>query len=347
MSDKKIKVAIVGASGYTGSELARYLIHHPAVEISMITSESHAGKPFSALHPQFIGQLDIPLVPAKEVAHQALDVVFLALPHGVSMQYVKQWKDLSFKIIDLSGDFRLSTPAVYEKWYKKEHIFPEGFEGAVYGLPELHEKAIRASKLVANPGCYPTTSILALAPLLAEDWVIRESVIVDAKSGITGAGIKPSATSLFSNVNENFKAYGLKSHRHTAEIEEQLGQLGNGEIKLQFTPHLLPVDRGILATAYATPKGPVSQKALTELYQHFYKGKPFIRLREDLPAIKEVRASNFCDIHVTYDERTNRIIIISAIDNLTKGASGQAVHNMNLMLGLPEETGLLSSPIKP
>ena len=347
MSDKKIRVAIVGASGYTGSELARFLIHHPEVEISMITSESHTGKPFSALHPQFIGQLDIPLVSADQVADANPDVVFLALPHGVSMEYVKDWREASFKIVDLSGDFRLSSPEVYQEWYQKEHVFSHGFEKAVYGLPEIHEKAIRESTLVANPGCYPTASILALAPLLKASWIKPESVIIDAKSGITGAGIKPSNTSHFSNVNENFKAYGLKRHRHTAEIEEQLGQLGDCEIRLQFTPHLLPVDRGILATAYATPVQSISQEGLTELYQEFYQNKPFVRLREEPPSIKDVRASNFCDLYPVWDERTNRIIVLSAIDNLVKGAAGQAVHNMNLMSNLPETTGLMNSPIKP
>lgn len=347
MIDKKIKVGIVGASGYTGSELARFLIHHPAVEIAMITSERYAGKPFSTLHPQFLGQLDLTLSAAKEIPSGNLDIVFLALPHGISMQYVQQWKDLPFKMIDLSGDFRLRSPEVYKEWYNKEHSFPEGFEGAVYGLPELHAETIKESKLVANPGCYPTTSILALAPLFATDWIIPESVVIDAKSGITGAGIKATETSHFSNVNENFKAYGLKSHRHTIEIEEQLGKLGKRDIKLQFTPHLLPVDRGILATAYATPKEKIVQEDLIRLYKTFYKDKPFIRLRKDLPSIKDVRASNYCDIHVNYDGRTNRIIIISVLDNLTKGAASQAVQNMNLMSGLSEETGLLFNPIKP
>ena len=347
MTNQKISVAIVGASGYTGSELARFLIHHPDVEITMITSESHAGKAFSALHPQFIGQLDLTLVPAKEVASASLDVVFLALPHGVSMEYVASWKDKNFKIIDLSGDFRLSTPAVYTAWYNKEHIFPSGFEGAVYGLPEIHKNAIQKAELIANPGCYPTAAILALAPLYASEQIITESVIIDAKSGITGAGIKASTTTHFSNVNENFKAYGLKSHRHTIEIEEQLGHLNKGGIKVQFTPHLLPIDRGILATAYATPKGSINQEQLRTTYHDFYHGQPFIRMRDDLPTLKDVRGSNYCDIHVTYDERTNRIIAIATIDNLAKGAASQAIQNMNLMFGFPEISGLMLNPIKP
>ena len=340
-------MAIVGASGYTGSELARFLIHHPNIEIAMITSESHAGKAFSVLHPQFIGQLDLTLVPAKAVESASLDVVFLALPHGVSMEYVASWKEKDFKIIDLSGDFRLSTPEVYTAWYDKAHIHPNGFEDAVYGLPEMHKSAIQKAKLVANPGCYPTAAILAMAPLYASNQIMTESVVIDAKSGITGAGIKASATTHFSSVNENFKAYGLKNHRHTIEIEEQLGHLNKSEIKVQFTPHLLPLDRGILATAYATPKGKTTQEELRGIYKEFYKGQPFVRLRDDLPTLKDVRGSNYCDIHVAYDERTNRIIAIATIDNLAKGAASQAIQNMNLMFGFPETSGLMFNPIKP
>ncbi len=347
MTNKKIRVAIVGASGYTGSELARFLIHHPEVEIAMITSESHAGKPFSVLHPQFSGQLDLPLVPAKDVAASSVDVVFLALPHGVSMKYVASWKDNNFKIIDLSGDFRLSTPEVYTTWYNKEHTFPSGFEGAVYGLPEIHKNAIKNAQLIANPGCYPTAAILALAPLYATDQIFSESVIIDAKSGITGAGIKASGTTHFSNVNENFLAYGLTNHRHTIEIEEQLGHLKQEEINVQFTPHLLPLDRGILATAYATPKGEITQAQLRSIYKDYYNGQPFVRLRDDLPTLKDVRGSNYCDIHVAYDQRTHRIIAIATIDNLAKGAASQAIQNMNLMLGFPETSGLMFNPLKP
>lgn len=347
MTNRKIRVGIVGASGYTGSELARFLIHHPEVEIAVITSESHTGKPFSVLHPQFIGQLDLTLVSAKEIASSSLDVVFLALPHGVSMKYVASWKDQDFKIIDLSGDFRLNNPEVYASWYNKEHTFPAGFEGAVYGLPEIHETDIKKAKLIANPGCYPTAAILALAPLYAGDQIVPESVVIDAKSGITGAGIKASATNHFSNVNENFKAYGLTNHRHTIEIEEQLGHLKQKEIKVQFTPHLLPLDRGILITAYATPRGEITQEQLQSIYKNFYNGRPFVRLREDLPTLKDVRGSNYCDIHVTYDNRTDRIIAIATIDNLAKGAASQAIQNMNLMLGLPETLGLMFNPLKP
>ena len=344
---KKYKIAIVGASGFTGSELSRLLVRHPQVEIKAITSETHTGKPFSELHPQFFGILDIPLVHADQVSNLEVDIIFLALPHRVSMEYVAKWKKLSAKIIDLSGDFRLSTPEVYKDWYQKTHTFPEGFDRAVYGLPELFGGQIAKASLVANPGCYPTASILALAPLFAAGLIEEKDVIIDAKSGLTGAGIKANESTHFSNVNENFKAYGIGVHRHTIEIEEQLSAVGKTKSTVQFTPHLLPVDRGILVTAYAKPKKNLSQQELDDLYRRFYAEKPFVRLRNSPPGIKDVRGSHYCDIFPTWDERTQRVIIISAIDNLLKGASSQAVHNMNLMLGLEESTGLQHIPLRP
>lgn len=349
MRNQKLKVAIVGASGYTGSELAAILLHHPHVEIRMITSETHAGKPFSDLHPQFLTHLDIPLVSADMVDQEAenLDFIFLALPHRVSMDFVKRWNHVPAKIIDFSGDFRLSNPRVYEQWYGKEHSFAAGFNRAIYGLPELHREAIRSATLVANPGCFPTASILSVAPLVLAALVNPETVVVDAKSGITGAGIKASSITHFSNVNENFKAYGIKTHRHTIEIEEQLSALGNVNMAVQFTPHLLPVDRGILATTYATPRGNITQVELEQCFVDFYASHPFVRMRSTSPEIKQVRGSNYCDIYPVYDERTHRVLVFSAIDNLVKGAAGQAVHNMNLMAGLEETTGLLINPLKP
>lgn len=347
MSNQKLKVAIVGASGFTGSELARLLLDHEEVSIEMITSESHVGKPFSELHPQFFDRLDIPLVSADEVEKIKPDVIFLALPHGVSMDFVAKWKDSGAKIIDLSGDFRLSSKEVYEEWYDKKHSFPEGFETAIYGLPELFAEQIKSATLVANPGCYPTASILSMAPLFAKQLVKEKSLIIDAKSGLTGAGIKANATTHFSNVNENFKAYGIAKHRHTIEIEEQLGALTGGQAIVQFTPHLLPVDRGILVTAYAKVNQDMNQEKLTQIYRDFYQNKPFVRLRNQAPGIKDVRGSHFCDVFPVWDERTERVIVISVIDNLLKGAASQAVHNMNLMFGLTESEGLNQVPLKP
>jgi len=342
-----IRTAIVGATGYTGSELVRLLYHHPDVDIQIITSESRKGEQFSDVHPQFSGILEHELQPAQAVLEAELDLVFLALPHGVSMDYVKRYEEASFNIVDLSGDFRLSAPLVYEDWYNKAHTYPAGFDRATYGLPELHRDAIRQSSLVANPGCYPTSAILGLAPLIHADLVVPGQIIVDSKSGITGAGIKAKPTTHYSNVSDNFKAYGLKSHRHTIEIQEQLTGLHATPINVQFTPHLLPVDRGILSTIYTQPKAETSEQELRELYHDFYASHPFVRIRKTPPSLKEVRGSNFCDLFITYDERTNRIITLAAIDNLVKGAAGQAMQNMNLQFELDETRGFVSLPLNP
>lgn len=342
-----IKTAIIGATGYTGSELVRLAQQHPEMDLVMITSESQKGKKFSDIHPQFSGIMDMELVPAEAIKKADIDVAFLALPHGVSMNYVKELYDYPFKIIDLSGDYRLSGPGVYESWYKKPHIHPEGFSKAVYGLPELHRAAITTSKLVANPGCYPTSSILGLAPLIKSDLVIQDQTIIDAKSGITGAGIKAKPTTHFPSVNDNFQSYGIKSHRHTIEIEEQLQGLASSSIGVQFTPHLLPIDRGILATIYARPKGEVTTEALNRVYASFYENHPFVRIRQQAPNLKQVRGTNYCDLFVTYDERTNRIIVVSVIDNLVKGAAGQAIQNLNIMFGIEETAGIAAAALVP
>jgi N-acetyl-gamma-glutamyl-phosphate reductase len=343
----KKSIGIIGATGYTGSELVRILNNHPEVEIKVITSESHQGELFSDIHPHFQCIADHPLVSADAIADYDLDLVFLALPHGVSMDYVKKFREADFKIVDLSGDFRLSAPAVYEEWYGKTHVFPEGFEKVAYGLPELYRESIRKAALVANPGCYPTSAILGTAPLVDTQLIDTSSVIVDSKSGVTGAGIKAKPSTHYSNVSDNFKAYALKSHRHTVEIEEHLSKVGGADATVQFTPHLLPVDRGILSTIYTQPASEVSEAQLFEVYQDYYAEEPFVRLRKSPPSIKEVRGSNFCDIYVTYDERTGRIITVAVIDNLVKGAAGQAVHNMNLMFGMEETAGFLAVPLSP
>jgi N-acetyl-gamma-glutamyl-phosphate reductase len=342
----KKKIGVVGATGYTGSELVRILANHPETEISVITSESRAGEKFSDVHPFFKGIVDQPLHKADKVNELDLDLVFLALPHGVSMEYVKQFAGKGFKIVDFSGDFRLDSARTYEEWYNKPHTFIEGFDTAVYGLPELFYEKIKEADLVANPGCYPTSAILPLAPLLQNKLIEPKGIIIDAKSGITGAGIKASATTRFSNVNDNFRAYGLKNHRHTIEIQGVLDGITAG-VTLQFTPHLLPVDRGILSTNYARPKGATSSAKLKALYQDFYKDKPFVRICDTPPAIKDVRGSNYCNIYADFDERTGNIILISTIDNLVKGAAGQAVQNMNIMLGFKETLGLNQIPVNP
>lgn len=343
----KKKIGIIGATGYTGSELVRILKNHPQVEIEIITSESRAGEKFSDVHPFFAGIVDDELKSINEIENVDIDLAFLALPHGISMEYVKKFSGMDFKIVDLSGDFRLSSPEIYESWYNKKHIFKEGFEKAAYGMPELFFEEIVNADLVANPGCYPTGAILALAPLLKNELVSNSGIIVDAKSGITGAGVKASPTTHYSNVSDNFKAYGIKNHRHTIEIEETLGRMSANNPPIQFTPHLLPVDRGILSTIYMHPKNSMSQNQLKDLYREFYKGKPFIRLCETAPTIKDVRASNYCNLYVDYDERTNNLILVSVIDNLVKGAAGAAVQNMNIMFGFDETEGLHHLPINP
>ena len=344
--DKK-KIGIIGATGYTGSELVRILTNHPDVEISLITSESRAGELLSDVHPFLQGIADQKLMSLNQIDDYELDIVFLALPHGVSMDFVKRFIDRPFKIIDLSGDFRLSSAAVYEEWYKMEHIYPEGIDKAVFGCPELFYDEIKDACLIANPGCFPMSAILGLAPLLSENIVESDPVIVDSKTGVTGAGITAKAVNLYSNVNDNFKAYGLKGHRHTIEMQEVLDRVSGGKTIVQFTPHLLPVDRGILSTIYARPTASIGEDALKETFKNFYSGAPFVRVRKQPPATKDVRGTNYCDIYPTYDERTNMVIVISVIDNLIKGASGVAVQNMNIMFGLAENKGLDQVPLNP
>ena len=343
----KKKIAIIGATGYTGSELVRLLTYHPEVEICTITSESRKGEKFSDVHPQFYGICDLELESINDLGNHKPDIVFLALPHGVSMDFVSKNHEKDFTIIDLSGDFRLNSKAVYEEWYKKDHIFEKGFENAVYGLPELYRDKIKGSKLIANPGCFPTASILPILPLAKENLIATTNIIVDAKTGVTGAGIKASNVTHFPNVNDNFTAYGVTTHRHTIEIQERIGDCSTEEVSLLFTPHLLPVDRGILSTVYLKPKKATSQEAVDALFHKHYDNEPFVRYRTTIPRIKEVRGTNFCDITAKYDSRTHTIIAIGAIDNLVKGAAGQAIQNMNIVLGYKENFGLNQVPLQP
>lgn len=346
MPEKK-KIGIVGATGYTGSELVRILTRHPGVEIAAITSQSRAGEAFSEVHPFLQGIADQRLGTIEQLDEHELDLVFLALPHGVSMDFVQRFADRPFKIIDLSGDFRLGSALDYEKWYQKPHTYPAGLEQAVFGCPELFGPEIAAASLVANPGCFPTSAILGLAPLLAASLIEPGPIIVDSKSGVTGAGVKPGPTNLFSNVNDNFKAYGLKRHRHTIEMQGVLDRWAGQRTLIQFTPHLLPLDRGILTTIYARATEPIAVGALRGRYEGFYADAPFVRLRREAPTLKDVRGSNYCDLYATYDQRTGMVLVISVIDNLLKGAAGQAVQNMNLMFGFEETLGLRHVPLNP
>jgi len=342
----KKKIGIIGATGYTGSELVRILHHHPEVEITAITSESRKGEKFSDVHGFFRNIVDLELSSIKDIGQFDLDLVFLALPHGVSMDFVKDHADASYPIVDLSGDFRLDSPDIYEKWYKKDHVFKDGFEMAGYGIPELFRDEIKDKKIIANPGCFPTGAILGLAPLRAKG-LIEKDIIVDSKTGVTGAGVKAKEVTHFPNANDNFKAYGVKTHRHTIEIEGVMDKLENDKTTVQFTPHLLPVDRGIVSTIYTKPKQGADVSDVMKYYKEFYKDEPFVRLTDAPPALKDIRGTNYCDIYATYDERTNNFITISAIDNLVKGAAGQAVQNMNLIFGWPEITGLDHIPLNP
>jgi N-acetyl-gamma-glutamyl-phosphate reductase len=337
-----IKVGIYGGSGYTGQELMRLLVGHPEAEVVVATSRRFAGAPVAEIYPALSGRTDLAYSnDPPEVMAGLVDFVFLALPHGVSMEIAPVFVRVGRKVVDLSADFRIRDRASYEAWYGKHSaagMLPE----AVYGLPELHREEIRKTRLTANPGCYPTSIILGLAPVLRSGWIDPSSVIADSKSGVSGAGREPLIGSLFCEVDGGFKAYKVGSHRHTPEIEQELGILAGREMKISFTPHLLPVKRGILSTVYAKLEKNVTAEEATDLYREFYRREPFIRICRagQFPNLSSVVGSNFCDIGVTVDKRTGRLIVVSVIDNLIKGASGQAIQNMNLMCGLPEGTGL-------
>jgi len=338
-----LKVAIVGASGYTGLELIRLLHCHPEVVVSCVTSEQSAGKRISEVFPTLRGRCDLVLenLEPVRVAEKA-DIIFTALPHKAAMEVVPTFLKLGKQVIDLSADYRLSDPAVYGEWYEP-HMNPALLKKAVYGLPEIRRSKIKGAKLVANPGCYPTSIILALAPLLKKGLIDPQNIIADSASGVTGAGRSAKVDSLYCEVNEGYKAYGVGGvHRHTPEIEQELSLLAGADLKVTFTPHLVPMDRGILSTVYASALKDVTTAQLHKLYEDFYKGEPFVRVlpQGNLPSTAFVRGSNFCDIAPVVDKRTGRIIIFSAIDNLVKGASGQAVQNMNIVCGFPETMGL-------
>lgn len=344
------RVAIAGASGYTGLELIRILERHPEVSITCVTSEQSAGKPVSAVFPSLRERCDLILEPLDPsiIAGKA-DLVFTALPHQSAMSVVPELLKAGRQVVDLSADYRLHDPAVYRAWYEA-HKNPELLDSAVYGLPELRRNTIKTAGLVANPGCYPTSIILGLMPLLKAGLVDLSSIIADSASGVSGAGRSAKIDSLYCEVNEGFKAYGVGGmHRHTPEIEQELSGLAGQNVVITFTPHLAPMDRGILSTIYASPVRTVTIDEVVSLYADAYHDEPFVRPlpKGQFPSTAFVRGSNFCDIGVTMDERTNRIIVVSAIDNLVKGAAGQAVQNMNLLCGYPETTALEGLAIFP
>lgn len=335
-------VAIVGASGYTGVELARLLSAHPQAKVTCLTSRQHAGMPFSEVFPSMRSCLDLVCDPVDiDLICSKADLIFTALPHQTAMEVVPRFLDAGKKVIDLSADYRLRDPLTYAKWYQ-EHTSVHLLAEAVYGLPELFRTSIAGARLVANPGCYPTSVALALAPLLQHELVDVASLIIDSKSGVSGAGRVARESSLYCEVNESFKAYGVATHRHTPEIEQTLSGLAGREVTVSFTPHLLPVNRGILTTCYATLTRSLSTEAVISRLSEAYGQEPFVRVLPagKLPDVGFVRGSNYCDIGAVSDQRTGRVIVVAAIDNLVKGAAGQAVQNMNILLGLDERAGL-------
>ncbi len=335
-------VAIVGASGYTGVELARLLVAHSKVNITCLTSRQYTGVPFSDVFPSMRGHLDQVCDPVDiDLICSKADLIFTALPHKTAMEVVPQFLNAGKKVIDLSADYRLHDAETYANWYQ-EHTSPQLLNEAVYGLPELYRASIAGARLIANPGCYPTSAALALAPLLNQKLIDVSSLIIDSKSGVSGAGRVAKEASLYCEINESFKAYGVGTHRHTPEIEQTLSDLSGQPIMVSFTPHLLPVNRGILTTCYASLSDIISTEAVLAHYEAMYADEAFIRVLPagKLPDVGFVRGSNYCDIGVVSDERTGRVIVVAAIDNLVKGAAGQAVQNMNILLGLDETTGL-------
>ncbi|MBE7021739.1 MAG: N-acetyl-gamma-glutamyl-phosphate reductase [Ruminococcaceae bacterium] len=337
-----IRVGVLGATGYAGSELVRLLSQHGGVCLCMLTSKSYEGQKMSDIYPAMRGVCDLVLeAPEPETVAEKCDLVFTALPHGASKEIIPRLYALGLKIIDLSGDYRYNDQAVYEQWYQQPHSSPELLAESVYGLPELHREEIKKTRLIGNPGCYTTCSILGLAPLLSAKVIEEKNIIIDAKSGVSGAGRGLGLDYHFCECTENMKAYKVATHRHTSEIEQELSLVAKSPITLSFTPHLVPMKRGIFATMYANLIELKKKEELIALYQDFYKDEPFVRVyQEGLPESNHVSGSNFVDIGLCVDERLSRVIVVSAIDNLVKGAAGQAVQNMNLLLGLPETQGI-------
>jgi N-acetyl-gamma-glutamyl-phosphate reductase len=335
---KKIKAAIVGASGYSGQELIRLLLRHPHVELTQFTSRQYAGKAVADVFPRFRGQVKAAFT-EPDVNRIDADAVFLALPHGLAAEFAPRLLQKGLKVLDLSADFRLKSAEAYKEFYEHDHPAPELLEKSVYGLPEIHRNEIRGAALVACPGCYPTSIILGIAPALKRGLAKSDGIIVSSLSGVSGAGRKVADEFLFTECNESARAYSVPRHRHLGEIEQEVSLLAGTTVAITFTPHLIPLNRGIVSTIYLSLAGKADD-ALT-VYRDFYEGEAFVRVTPSLPDTKTVEMTNFCDISVRVDSHTNRLIVVSAIDNLTKGAAGQAVQCLNLVCGYEETTGLL------
>ena len=344
---KKYRIAIAGASGYAGVELVRLVAMHPYFELSAVTSEKSAGQTISSVFPSLTGIVQHKFEAlAPEALAERADAVFLALPHTRSQDPVAFLVKAGMLVVDLSADYRLKDITAYEKWYQTSHAHPDLLREAVYGLPELHRNAISKAKLVASPGCYPTAAVLQLAPLFAKDLVRPDTVVIDAKSGISGAGRSPALPYHFPEAHESLEPYKIGQHRHIPEIEQELSGLTGkaGSVTVTFTPHLVPMNRGILSTAYCKLNQDFKLADLRALYRDYYKGERFVRLYEDVvPNPRYIKGSNYCDIGVYADARAGWAVTVAAVDNLVKGAAGQAIQAMNLMMGIPEETGLTAS----
>jgi N-acetyl-gamma-glutamyl-phosphate reductase len=341
-----VKVGIVGGTGYTGVELLRLLAQHPGAEVVSITSRADAGTPVARMFPSLRGRVDLSFEDPARADLKACDVVFFATPNGIAMQQAPELLESGVRVIDLAADFRIADVAEWEKWYGMQHASPKWVAQAVYGLPEFNREAIRAARLVANPGCYPTAVQLGFMPLLASGLVDLGHLIADAKSGVSGAGRKAEVSSLFAEASDNFKAYGVPGHRHLPEIRQGLARLAGTPVGLTFVPHLLPLIRGIHATLYA----PIKKEAdFQALYEQRYGGEPFVDVMPEKshPDTRSVRAANVCRIAVHRPQGGNMLVVLSVIDNLVKGAAGQAVQNMNIMFGLPETDGLWQLPVLP
>jgi N-acetyl-gamma-glutamyl-phosphate reductase len=335
-----IRVGILGASGYSALELMKLLLRHPEVQITALTTRQPESRSVGDVHPSLAERLDLALenLTPAQVAEQA-DCVFCCLPHGASASAVADLLPRGKKVIDLSADYRLNNPAEYKQWYAVEHPDPSRMSETVYGLPEIYREQIQAASLVANPGCYPTSAILALAPLLRAGAILPRGIIVDSKSGVSGGGREPKPAFHYPECNESVSAYGVGTHRHMPEIDQVLTDVADADVKVVFTPHLIPMDRGIFSTCYAEPTGEFNESSLLGILEDFYADEPFVRVSKTLPATKHVSGTNFCDISVR--SVRGRVVVLSAIDNLIKGASGAAVQNFNLMHGFEETTALL------
>jgi N-acetyl-gamma-glutamyl-phosphate reductase len=352
-SSDRIRVAVAGASGYMGAELLRLLLAHPRVTLTGVTSERLAGEPLAHAYPHLRGLTDLPFhdLDAGWLADVA-EVVFLALPHMESQRAVPVLRSRGCKIVDLSADYRLRDPQDYVTWYKAPHIDPAGLAEAVYGLPELHRKAIAGTSLVASPGCYAMGAILATAPLVKNGLARLEGIVIDGKSGVTGAGAqgrKIDPMYLYTEANENLQAYAIASHRHTPEIEQELSALAGTPVRVSFTPHLVPLNRGLLTTASVPLATALATADLLRVYRDFYAGESFVRVLDEgeRPTTRHVTGSNYCDVTVVADPRTGRAVCVSAIDNLGKGGSANGVQNLNVLFGWNERTGLDAAPVYP